>query len=341
MTDTFMGEVCDDGNEEDGDGCSADCTSDETCGNEIEDVDEVCDDGNEVGGDGCSADCKSLETCGNEVIDVDEVCDDGNQDDGDGCSANCKSLETCGNGIVDHVKGEVCDDGNDENGDGCSANCKSLETCGNDIEDVGEVCDDGNQDDGDGCSANCKSDETCGNGIVDHFTGEECDDDNTDNLDSCSANCRSSADCLAEGVYDGRSYMLCRDLLSWQQAVEDCGTRGMQLVTIRDQAENDFVFDLARSHIDSGAIWLGANDMDTEGEWKWVDDDDDTVSFTCAAQSPYPCEGGFSNWNTNEPNNVRGGNEHCAVMRAGTDAGGNWNDTLCDLLGVQYVCESV
>src|SRR5687767_4466510 len=42
------GEVCDDGNLRDGDGCSSDCTSDETCGNNVTDVDidlpEVCDD---------------------------------------------------------------------------------------------------------------------------------------------------------------------------------------------------------------------------------------------------------------------------------------------------------
>src|SRR5262252_7744578 len=60
------GEVCDDGNNVDGDGCSADCKSDETCGNGIVDVakGELCDDGNTVGGDACSADCKSDESCG-------------------------------------------------------------------------------------------------------------------------------------------------------------------------------------------------------------------------------------------------------------------------------------
>src|SRR4051812_18416357 len=60
------GEVCDDSNLEDGDGCSADCTSDESCGNGVVDtaVGESCDDGNALGGDGCSADCKSTEECG-------------------------------------------------------------------------------------------------------------------------------------------------------------------------------------------------------------------------------------------------------------------------------------
>src|SRR5258706_5146390 len=63
------GEVCDDGNANDGDGCSADCTSDESCGNGVVDtaVGEGCDDGDSLGGDGCSADCMSTEECGNGV----------------------------------------------------------------------------------------------------------------------------------------------------------------------------------------------------------------------------------------------------------------------------------
>src|SRR3954471_5386119 len=42
------------------------------CGDGIVDRDkgEVCDDGNIKNGDGCSADCKSDETCGNGIADV-------------------------------------------------------------------------------------------------------------------------------------------------------------------------------------------------------------------------------------------------------------------------------
>jgi cysteine-rich repeat protein len=49
-----------------------------------------------VSGDGCSADCRSDETCGNGVIDTvtGEACDDGNVAAGDGCDAACQ-LEAC------------------------------------------------------------------------------------------------------------------------------------------------------------------------------------------------------------------------------------------------------
>lgn len=97
-------EVCDDGNILDGDGCSSDCKSEETCGNGIEDVRESCDDGNTISGDGCSADCVA-EVCGNWIVDQDvgEVCDDGNARSDDGCSSDCKSNEACGNGVIDNT----------------------------------------------------------------------------------------------------------------------------------------------------------------------------------------------------------------------------------------------
>lgn len=154
---------------------------------------EVCDDGNNVNGDGCAADCKSAEVCGNAVLDLGEQCDDGNNVNGDFCDAACLvgdggvpcidvdgdgiceptdpdpsdptdptdpgDFGLCGDGVVDAEAplSEVCDDGNNINGDGCSVDCKSLEVCGNAIVDWGEQCDDGNAFDGDGCDATCKA----------------------------------------------------------------------------------------------------------------------------------------------------------------------------------------
>src|SRR4051812_27443010 len=40
------------------------------CGNKHIDPGEACDDGNVMDGDGCSADCKSDEKCGNGTIDM-------------------------------------------------------------------------------------------------------------------------------------------------------------------------------------------------------------------------------------------------------------------------------
>lgn len=64
------------------------------CGNDRLDriEDEVCDDGDQTDGNGCSADCKSVEVCGNGTIDllnpskVPEQCDDANSLSHDGCN---------------------------------------------------------------------------------------------------------------------------------------------------------------------------------------------------------------------------------------------------------------
>jgi cysteine-rich repeat protein len=117
-------EACDDGAENSDtqpDACRTDCR-DPSCGDEVVDSGEQCDDGNNAGGDGCSADCLSDEQCGNGVVDASlgEECDDGNVDGGDGCGPQC-TVEQCGNGIVDADEG--CDDGNFLSHDGCSSGC--------------------------------------------------------------------------------------------------------------------------------------------------------------------------------------------------------------------------
>ena len=212
-----------------------------SCGNGIVDPGELCDDGNIINGDGCAADCKSAEACGDGVTNTDagEVCDDGNTVDGDGCSANCKSNEVCGNGIVDTAKGEVCDDGNTHAGkcsgddkecdstadcafgtcvpDGCSSDCKSNETCGNGIKDLGEVCDDAHAPGG--CEDDCLHGAGCGNGVLD--TGEQCDDGNAVNSDDCKNDCTPNV--CGDNVVDS----------SGMHRHEDCdpGTGGVPLQT--------------------------------------------------------------------------------------------------------------
>ena len=65
------------------------------CGNSVVDPGEICDDGNAINGDGCSATC-SIDgyaprgpECGDASTDDGEECDDGNREDGDGCASSC------------------------------------------------------------------------------------------------------------------------------------------------------------------------------------------------------------------------------------------------------------
>ncbi|MEM9459998.1 MAG: DUF4215 domain-containing protein [Myxococcota bacterium] len=165
-----------------------------TCGNGILTTNEECDDGNNLDDDGCSADCQSVAPgyscnppgepcrpvviCGDGLVSLPELCDDGNEEDGDGCSARCKveigykcegeptsvcTPTLCGDGVMEGA--ESCDDGNAIPLDGCDARCQQepqcppVGSCSSECGDglvLGEACDDGNNLDGDGCSAACE-----------------------------------------------------------------------------------------------------------------------------------------------------------------------------------------
>ena len=155
--DAACGEVCDDGNNDPGDGCNAECTSDESCGNGFQDPDEACDDGNNDAGDGCNADCTSNEECGNGFEDPDEECDDGNATGGDGCSPDCiiENLECVVDGDCDDndvcTGIETCKAGTCMNGTpldcddtvACTVDtCDAVTGCANVPSDA--ACDDGN-----------------------------------------------------------------------------------------------------------------------------------------------------------------------------------------------------
>ena len=158
------------------------------CGNKVIEANEVCDEGDHDPGDGCSADCRSNEQCGNGVIDdaLGETCDDGNTVKGDGCQDTCR-VAVCGDHVTDDIFNEECDEGvdNSQAPDAvCRKNCL-LARCGDEVTDSNELCDDGNQQSNDGCRFDCLSDETCGNNVLDLSKLELCDDGNTLNHDGC------------------------------------------------------------------------------------------------------------------------------------------------------------
>lgn len=160
-----------------------------TCGNGVLDRFEQCDDGNDDDHDGCLSDCR-VAHCGDGFLrrDSKEECDDGNTLSGDGCNAFC-GLEWCGNHVVEPP--EQCDTGSarsDVVPDACRTNCQAAH-CGDGVVDRGEACDDGNDDPGDAC-VHCEH-AFCGDGFV--FRGvEECDDGNDVPRDGCEPNCAFS-----------------------------------------------------------------------------------------------------------------------------------------------------
>lgn len=166
---------------------------------------EACDDGNNDEGDGCDPTCRIETVCGDNVIEGDEQCEDGNTvteacDYGETsctvCDENCLyatgTVSFCGDGTIDTANSEVCDDGNTVDGDGCTSTCEVESVCGDSIVGAGEQCDDGNavteacaygETDCQVCTSACQNGSGvlsyCGDGVKDALNGEGCDDGNT------------------------------------------------------------------------------------------------------------------------------------------------------------------
>ncbi len=198
-------ETCDDGNEEDGDGCAADCGAFEdgwscddsfgrtvcapVCGDGLVLGAETCDDANTSGGDGCDANCM-IETgwscdetrtacapvCGDLYVRGDETCDDGGLESGDGCDAECRTEEgwSCWTPGVQQFYG-CCVEG--EDGRTCTPSSPGLcsRSCAGTCEWVTS----------DPEGSTCQT--VCGDGI--RTPDEACDDGNGNPGDGCSWDC--------------------------------------------------------------------------------------------------------------------------------------------------------
>jgi len=118
------GTKCDNGGGLPGDYCVDGSCSDQVCGDGIKGYYEGCDDQNEDQCDGCLANCSLHDNvCGDGYVCDGEGCDDQNQDPCDGCLANCTLHDNiCGDG--NKCADEECDDGNLKDDDGCSSLCQ-------------------------------------------------------------------------------------------------------------------------------------------------------------------------------------------------------------------------
>ena len=198
--DSSVGEECDDGNEDDQDGCLSSGTSPETecvsarCGDGVlrlglasgDDGYEECDTGalnSDRRPNACRHSCTRAR-CGDDVIDSGEECDDGNDDPNDQCH-ECQRMKRCDDVWID--EDAVCEGGD----------------CGNEIldTDLGEECDDGNREveqcvygetECIVCGVECTEvrgrAQYCGDGEIQDGL-ETCDDGNTISDDGCSATC--------------------------------------------------------------------------------------------------------------------------------------------------------
>jgi len=104
-----------------------------------------------------------------------------------------------------------------------------------------------------------------------------------------------------------------------------CAAKGLTLPRIQSLFENRFITSLLTS-----SIWIGANDLQTPGQWYWSSStsDSDTLFWNGGPDGSRE-DSFYFNWGAGAP-----GSHACASM----DLDGVWSDTDCNQT-LAYICE--
>ncbi len=119
---------------------------------------------------------------------------------------------------------------------------------------------------------------------------------------------------------DGQCYALVQNKVTWQGARDACVALGSALARIDSAAEQAFVDPLIGQGANGGSdeIWMGANDLVTEGTFLWVDG----AALT------------YTDWRAGQPSG--GATEDCVVWDL--DDSNRWDDRPCGS-PTGYICE--
>uniref|UniRef100_A0AAZ1Y284 C-type lectin domain-containing protein n=1 Tax=Oreochromis aureus TaxID=47969 RepID=A0AAZ1Y284_OREAU len=116
-------------------------------------------------------------------------------------------------------------------------------------------------------------------------------------------------------------YLLSGRSGSWDEGRKDCRDKGADLAVIESPEEQNYLITLTQN-----PTWIGLNDKEEEGKWKWIDGTPLTLKY----------------WESNQPDNGAGdprwGEEDCAHIR--THANNFWNDRSCGA-SLLWVCEKI
>ncbi|XP_047457480.1 C-type lectin domain family 10 member A-like [Mugil cephalus] len=108
---------------------------------------------------------------------------------------------------------------------------------------------------------------------------------------------------------------------SWDEGRQDCRNRGADLVVIDSPEEQTSLSGFIKKD-----TWIGLNDKEKEGTWKWIDGTPVTLKY----------------WGPNQPDNGgtsgRWGEEDCAHISTGSNS--PWNDVSCSK-SLPWMCEEI
>ncbi|MDG2221885.1 MAG: lectin-like protein [Rubripirellula sp.] len=119
-------------------------------------------------------------------------------------------------------------------------------------------------------------------------------------------------------------YELIDTQMTYEQAVNDAEQRGGTLAIISNATQQAD----AQTAASGMTAWIGANDIQREGNWVWGDGHDsqqfwqEPVLFWQGASTGLAVDSEYTNWNAGEPNDYNNSEDHAELF--GTT--GKWND---------------
>ncbi|XP_030283207.1 C-type lectin domain family 10 member A-like isoform X2 [Sparus aurata] len=140
-------------------------------------------------------------------------------------------------------------------------------------------------------------------------------------LDTLQSLSKQKRTCPAEWkMFSCTCYLFSNKTDYWENGRQDCRDRGAELVTIDTVEEQEFISKTIKAD-----NWIGLNDREEEGTWKWIDGTPLTVGY----------------WREDQPDNGLGdpqwGEEDCVHIKSGVNAKQSWNDLRCDT-SLQWIC---
>lgn len=122
---------------------------------------------------------------------------------------------------------------------------------------------------------------------------------------------------------------------TWANAQLACQAEGGHLVVIDSAAEQTLLW--SNLGVSGQLTWLGANEIDVMGEWRWQGGELNGVQFWSGESGGSAIGSYYNNWGSGEPNL----NSFQACMQWGYFTGaddGKWDDVECSQL-TRYICE--
>ncbi len=153
--------------------------------------------------------------------------------------------------------------------------------------------------------------------------------DNTPDNPQESSSCGVGELCFGR-VYGGHRYMFCNTIFkTWNEAEAGCANHGGHLVSINNEAEEDFI----KSNIDD-RYWIGYYQTENGGSAPWYWSDESTPTYTNWADGEPNNYCLKKEWSWSKWKNVCVKWENCAEMYSD----GSWNDAGCDI-DRRFICE--